>query len=251
MKLKKKLVFLLLSSIGFQSFAQSDTKILTTVSYNVSYTKNGKTIINDLCLLDITKNQSHFYSKNVAEAYAKILEKFAMAKARGVAPSFSTKEAPASNTYQAAVLKNTDKSQAILMQGVGMQQLGYVKDPNLQNNWNILDQIVVVNGLKSQKAEVVKSDGTTVTAWFCKEIPLHDGPFSYFGLPGLITKLSTSDGWEAELTQIVKNTDPKKQITFEEYTLVSEADFKKGMENAKANRGIGAMPTGVSVKKQN
>lgn len=255
MILNKKTVFfaMLFFAKATSVFAQSENNILTTASYVVSYTINGKIVINDLCLLDITKTQSYFYSKNVAEASAKLSEKRALAEAQGAEEIFiSRDDRPSSNAYRADVLKNYDKSNAIMIQGVGMQVLGYVKDPNLQKKWQIKDENLVVNGLKSQKAVVVKPDGTIVTAWFCKDIPLPDGPFSYFGLPGLITKLSTTDGLEAELTQIVKNTDPKKQIKVREnYSLVTEADFKKAAENAKANRGMGALPPGLSIKQAN
>ena len=82
-----------------------------------------------------------------------------------------------------------------------------------------------------------------VTAWFCKDIPFQIGPFSFFGLPGLIVKTTSTDGWESELKGITYNKDTNKQLKIVEFALVSETNFRKALENAKASRAGGGIST--------
>ncbi len=208
-----------------------------------------KKIIDDICILDITKTKSYFYSKNDAEKETIFAKKMAAAKLTNTMASFNTKDMISKVSYKAYNFKNYDEKQSITIQLVGMQLLGYVKDPSIVSNWEILQEKLSISGLNCQKAQIVKGN-ITVTAWFCKDIPIQDGPLSYFGLPGLITKISTSDGWEAELKEIINNKDAKKQLVVVEYALVSENDIKKAMENARATRGNGISMPGMLIRKK-
>ena len=51
----------------------------------------------------------------------------------------------------------------------------------------------------------------TITAWYCPEIPINQGPENYWGLPGLI--LEVSDGKTIILcSKIVLNSKEKAEI---------------------------------------
>jgi GLPGLI family protein len=53
--------------------------------------------------------------------------------------------------------------------------------------WQLSDEEKVINNFKCRKA----TDRTGITvAWYCPDIPINDGPYIFWGLPGLIIELS-------------------------------------------------------------
>lgn len=84
----------------------------------------------------------------------------------------------------------------------------------------------------------------TITAWYCPEIPVNQGPENYWGLPGLI--LEVNDGKTVMLcTKIVMNTKDKveikpvtkgKEVTQTEYNDIVK---KKVEEMQEMNSGPG------------
>ena len=65
--------------------------------------------------------------------------------------------------------------------------------------WTIQDETTIINGYTCKKATTKKSLAP-ITAWYCEEIPINDGPSVYWGLPGLILKVELG-----EYTTIVLN----------------------------------------------
>ncbi|PWA09637.1 GLPGLI family protein [Flavobacterium laiguense] len=65
------------------------------------------------------------------------------------------------------------------------------KDKLTDYQWTITNETAVVNGFKCIKATTTK-EIVPVTAWFCEEIPINDGPLEFWGLPGLIIKIELS-----------------------------------------------------------
>ena len=58
--------------------------------------------------------------------------------------------------------------------------------------WVITDDTLTVLGYLCQKAATAFR-GRNYTAWFASEIPINDGPWKLYGLPGLILKANTDD----------------------------------------------------------
>jgi len=56
-------------------------------------------------------------------------------------------------------------------------------------DWTILSDTMTILGYHSQKA-TCHYRGRNWIAWFTSEIPLSEGPWKFYGLPGLITKIS-------------------------------------------------------------
>lgn len=89
----------------------------------------------------------------------------------------------------------------------------------------------------------------TITAWYCPEIPVNQGPENYWGLPGLI--LEVNDGKTVMLcTKIVMNTKDKveikpvtkgKEVTQTEYNDIVK---KKMEEMQEMNSGPGGQQRG-------
>ena len=78
----------------------------------------------------------------------------------------------------------------------------------------------------------------TITAWYCPEIPINQGPENYWGLPGLI--LEVNDGKTVMLcTKVVMNSKEKvaikpvgkgKQVTQKEYDEIVKKKTEEMME---------------------
>jgi GLPGLI family protein len=62
------------------------------------------------------------------------------------------------------------------------------KDELKPQFWEILSDTTTVLGYFSQKA-ICRWRGRDWIAWFTPEIPISEGPWKFYGLPGLITKL--------------------------------------------------------------
>jgi len=62
------------------------------------------------------------------------------------------------------------------------------KDELKPQNWEILSDTTTILGYQCQKAQC-QWRGRDWVAWFTPEIPINEGPWKFYGLPGLITKL--------------------------------------------------------------
>lgn len=58
--------------------------------------------------------------------------------------------------------------------------------------WEITTETSEVLGYKCTKA-LTRYGGRTYTAWFCPDIPISDGPWKFYGLPGLIMKVEDAE----------------------------------------------------------
>jgi len=68
--------------------------------------------------------------------------------------------------------------------------------------WELLDKDSLINGYTVQKA-LLRYGGRLWFAWYTLEIPVADGPYKFSGLPGLILKISDSQGhYVFEMTAI-------------------------------------------------
>lgn len=134
--------------------------------------------------------------------------------------------------YKATALKPIDGSDFRSLRPRGDQdKKDDKKDENKDQSTNLLDSFEVPK-------EVV------VTAWYTPEIPVNQGPESYWGLPGLI--LEVSDGKTIILcSKVVMNTKEKadikapkagKEVTQKEYDEIV-ADKMKEMQEMGGGRG--------------
>ncbi|MCD8541083.1 MAG: GLPGLI family protein [Leadbetterella sp.] len=74
-------------------------------------------------------------------------------------------------------------------------------DPGL---WQIQDEQDSVAGFWSQKA-TIDHNGRSYIAWFTTDIPVSDGPYIFYGLPGLIVKLyDTREHYTFTLKEVKK-----------------------------------------------
>ncbi|MCW1964426.1 GLPGLI family protein [Chryseobacterium viscerum] len=88
---------------------------------------------------------------------------------------------------------------------VSMNLFGY--DDDIKFNWNILSEKEKVGEYNTQKA-TTEFGGRKWTAWFSTDIPFQDGPYKFYGLPGLIVKIEDSEknySWKLSGNKKIEN----------------------------------------------
>ncbi len=65
----------------------------------------------------------------------------------------------------------------------------FLVEDSISYNWELVNKKKKIGEYLCYKAVI----GTAITAWYCSEIPICDGPGKYAGLPGLIVALETPD----------------------------------------------------------
>ncbi|WP_309609313.1 GLPGLI family protein [Flavobacterium sp.] len=118
--------------------------------------------------------------------------------------------------------------------------------PKKEDEKKAADKVEAKDKKTSFMDEVEMPKDITVTAWYCPEIPINNGPENYWGLPGLI--LEVNDGKTTILcSKIVLNAKEKvvikaptkgTQIAQKEY---DEIVVKKMEELREMNQGRGGM----------
>jgi len=250
-RMSKKLFFCQLISFLFSQvgYSQNSKSIIASIKYKVNFTRNKQVVIDDICQLDIDKNKSYFYSLGELENLRRIQERVSKAEsdANGINLGKTDSKDFLHDLCMFKILKDYGQKKAIFIQYIGRQYLGFVRDSLSDKRWKILKGISKINGLLCREA-VMKKDTTVITAWFCSDIPFHDGPLAYYGLPGLIIKASSTSGFETNLISVTYNKDPKREIEIANYALVTEAQLMRAATNQKAAFKNGKIPNGDEAK---
>lgn len=108
------------------------------------------------------------------------------------------------------VYKHADKGEMTVYDMIFTEEFTYTV-PMDEIQWEMGDSIKTVMGYECQQA-VADYHGRRWTAWFAPEIPVQEGPWQLYGLPGLIMEAET-DGGEyrfeiSGLVNAVENIEP-------------------------------------------
>jgi GLPGLI family protein len=102
-------------------------------------------------------------------------------------------------------------------------------------NWKILNDTMSIGNIHCQKA-VTEYGNREWYAWFTTDIPISDGPYKFCGLPGLIVKLTDSQGfWKFDIASIV-NIDTSIKIGFNNKKPVPIKNRQTFLEQKKQDR---------------
>jgi GLPGLI family protein len=108
-----------------------------------------------------------------------------------------------------------------LTSSVGNNTYNVLEDRKI--DWKIYPEKMKIGEFNSQKA-TASFAGRKWTAWFTTDVPVFDGPYKFYGLPGLIVQISDETGsHKMELKGIKKLTE----IQQEENTQVMDIPFTK------------------------
>ncbi|RXM50739.1 MULTISPECIES: GLPGLI family protein [unclassified Chryseobacterium] len=106
---------------------------------------------------------------------------------------------------------------------VSMNLFGY--DDPIKFTWNIQPEKQKIGEYNTQKA-TTEYGGRKWTAWFSSDIPFQDGPYKFYGLPGLIVKIEDD---EKNYSWMLSGN--KKIANYDELSYSDKINAKYGISN--------------------
>lgn len=223
----KKLVLLFLLSSLFYT-AQNQRFI-----YDYHFVRDtlNKTEVNkELMYLDITKEGSKFYSRDVFVKDSLLIAKYEKEIAATGSMNVTGVVTPRNNalvTYK--VFKTYPAFKTSLETRIGADSYKVLEERKIE--WKILPEKETIGEFMAQKA-IANFGGRKWTAWFSTELPFQDGPYKFHGLPGLIIKMQDeSKTHQYELKGVTKfEVVETKTSKFNEEAIpmsISQEKYKK------------------------
>ena len=137
--------------------------------------------------------------------------------------------------YSYVIFKNYPKGKMTVTENVFMVGPFVYEEELNPFDWQILDDTMLVDGYRSQKA-VCNFGGRTWEAWFTDDLPFEDGPWKFSGLPGLILKVSDTRGhYSFEMLSIeVPNENMKIELEDKDRMRTTKKGFFKAEDLGRA-----------------
>ncbi len=142
----------------------------------------------EMMLLDISKEGSKYFSheKFVADSLVKAdVDRQIAAGSNNININRSHKEAQVNYSVE----KVYPDFEVFLLERISMDN--YKIEESEVPQWKILPETQQIGAYKAQKA-TTDFGGRSWTAWFAAALPFQDGPYKFYGLPGLIVKVEDS-----------------------------------------------------------
>ena len=103
--------------------------------------------------------------------------------------------------YKAVVFKIPTAGTEVVYDRIGTTKY-YYQEPASLFTWVIAPTAATIAGYACQRA-TTSFGGRSWEAWFTRAVPIPDGPYKFYGLPGLIVKVADTRGhFVFELTQL-------------------------------------------------
>ncbi|ASK29588.1 GLPGLI family protein [Chryseobacterium sp. T16E-39] len=185
--MKKTILFFLFVSALIH--AQTTNRFF--YEYQFIPNSNDKTDVKkEMMLLDIDGNGSNYYSRDkfVADSTTKADIERQMKSSPG-SININKREKPGQVSYK--VTKKYPDFTTYLFRSISMDQYKIKEDKKPE--WKILPDKEKIGEYNTQKA-TTQLGGREWTAWFTADIPFQDGPYKFYGLPGLIVKIEDATG---------------------------------------------------------
>lgn len=205
-----KYLLLLIISIAFfvtPAVAQENTDEATIRCYYrfLQKKKTGEIVMQDTMTLDIGLQMSRYYDNSKLyrdSVFSSILSNFDVNRIKSISvlkdvePDFSNSmlgESYRNDAYDGIteqIYKNRKTGNITMFNIVGDRYKG--NDPVGVLEWEISSDTASFLDYQCQKA-TLKFRGRDYEAWFAPQIPVNDGPWKFFGLPGLILKVKDTE----------------------------------------------------------
>lgn len=180
-------------------------------STNKSAPKTGLSAINpkDIKSVSVLKDQTQFESM-VGNSMAEVFEN----------------TAPRENLL---LYKKRGLNELIIIEKAG--KYNYKCEEKISHDWEIFEETQQILSYTCQKA-TTSFRGRNYTVWFASEIPVSDGPWKLYGLPGLILKAEDSEQLFRFEAIGLEQSKEDKYITIEdkEYIKVDSKQLDKNRQ---------------------
>ena len=141
-------------------------------------------------LLDIDKNGSNYYSRDKFVADSTSMADV-QKQLKGGSGNINVTRRDNAGQVGYKVMKSYPDFKTYLFTRVSMDQYKVKEDQKPE--WKILPEKQKIGEYNAQKATTTYG-GRDWIAWFSTDIPFQDGPYKFYGLPGLIVKLEDTTG---------------------------------------------------------
>lgn len=204
---------LLLVLLGHHYFYGQSYKIIYEMKWKPS--KNATEYKKELTTLIINNKESSFFESYEKFRKDSLKTKYIVDYEKN--GSRGPLRIPSSNTesiYKTFIIKN------VLEKKISVEESFFAKTfkidyYNCSQKWDITNsEPKVILGYEVKKA-TTNFGGRKWTAWFTPEIPIQDGPYKFYGLPGLILKISDdTNEYSFEIKGISKEKNDLKFRNF-------------------------------------
>lgn len=146
--------------------------------------------------------------------------------------SFNLSNIPKS-AFSYRIVKDTHNNNITFYDNILRTYLSY--DENMSLHWDFTNDIEKVDELEC-KIAYLNYAGRRYKTWYSTSISIPEGPYKFYGLPGLIVKIQDIKGsYTFELISFKGISNEKQKITVENQTLqskkVSKTDFSNALKN--------------------
>lgn len=167
---------------------------------------NPSDIKKELMVLDVEQQKSVYYSYERFRADSAAQADVARQVATG-STNINIQRRERTGAVNYKVEKQHPDFKTDLITNIGSDR--YRVTETAKPQWKIFGETQKVGEYTAQKAET-EFGGRKWTAWFTTDLPFQDGPYKFYGLPGLIVKLSDESETHTMVLVAVKKTEPVK-----------------------------------------
>ncbi|PRB00552.1 GLPGLI family protein [Chryseobacterium sp. MYb7] len=231
----------------------------------ISDSTNKADVKSDVMFLDIDKNGSKYYSREKFVADSATNADIAKQMKSGFGGSFNIKRKMKPGTISSTVTKKYPDYSVSFSENIG--NTSYKMPEDQKPEWKILPEKQKIGEYNTQKA-TTNYGGRSWVAWFTTDIPFQDGPYKFYGLPGLIVKIEDTTGSHImtlignKKTEVVSQEDVEipglTRIGFGGKEIeISKKQFKKAWKDylldptKDMKQSMSTLPTGAVVQMKN
>ena len=184
----KKIFFAFIILINYYAFSQNTAN---RFFYEFTFEKKADTVQYEkiLTILDITTNKSIYRDYLTVSQDSLIQDAMDRAQKSGIRVDINKIMKFPKFTYK--VVKNYPIKEITYFDKILQDEMGYTEQ--IPFKWKISKEKLKIGDYETQKA-TTEYGGRKWTAWFSNSLPFSDGPYKFYGLPGLIVKIEDSEG---------------------------------------------------------
>ncbi|MBK1894610.1 GLPGLI family protein [Chryseobacterium paridis] len=251
----KKIIQIILISLFTITFAQNKTN---RFFYELTFkpNKDSANTEKEMMILDTDGDQSVYQSYELVVLDSILNTMLDKTEKAGLFADFSKmpQQKPASFSHR--ILKIYPISKIMYKDKIFESSFFYYENPNF--DWKILPEKQKISSYTSQKATTEFGSRKWI-AWFTSEIPIQDGPYKFYGLPGLIIKIEDEQNnfsWELKgngKIKSIKDTLYLEDLQKSGSKEITKEKFYENFENYKKDpfsetrQMASTLPSGITL----
>ena len=200
----------------------ADNKATLECIYRLIYQVDTVTKRSSNAMMVLRRNEtkSLFYSQSNFEKDSMLLEASGPEERKAINDSIKTRYGKVSVYYY--VLEDFGKKELEFVESLPTNSRYTESLPHF--SWNITEEQKTIDNYVCQKATCTFG-GRTYEAWFAPDIPISDGPWKFYGLPGLILEVyDTQHHYEFQFLGM-RPCAGKIEIPVEDYTKTTKKEY--------------------------